>query len=111
MAQVVENWSEVDGRVVAATPAPDRPDFVEVVIDADAVRPVGDWPNLLEDVAGTRIDVLVPRAALDEDLEPGAEIAWQVRRARSGIFAHPDHVGTGGAADDDDERREGTALA
>ena len=92
MAQVVENWSDVRGRVVETSPSTARPEFVEVVIAADEVHAVDDWPDLLGDVAGQQIDVLVPRDSVGDDLEPGAAIACRVRRARSGLFAHPDHV-------------------
>jgi hypothetical protein len=100
MAQVVENWSEIRGRVVDATPSTSRPDFVDLIIDADEVDDIDGFANLLADVAGTQIDVLVPRAALPDDLDAGTAIICQVRRARSGLFAHPDHVDAGPTGDD-----------
>ena len=62
MAQVVENYAEVTGKVESIEPG-DVPDHQSVRLYVDTVAPVPGFRNLMEHAAGHAITVQVPAAA------------------------------------------------
>lgn len=91
MVQMVENWTAVDGVVVAAPIAADLPDFDAVELRIKHAGPVAGYANLLADAAGRNMTVLAPRDRL-AGLSAGAAVRLQVRRAPGRIFADPDAI-------------------
>jgi len=87
MVQVIENWSEIRGRVRELRPDPELPGQLLATVDVEDAQPVakpdgGTFPNLLEDCAGSAVDVYVPEeTATQHGLSPGATISARVRRA------------------------------
>ncbi len=93
--QIVENWSRVRGRVVTWTPPRgDAPAVLRLhVTQVESVRRRDGraFANLLADACDRSVDIQVPpRAAATLDLATDREIVLDVRRARTGLFAHPD---------------------
>jgi hypothetical protein len=99
--QIVENWSRVRGRVVrwALAPGQDRGVVRLHVIEVRPVRrPDGScFANLLDDACGADVDVQLPaRTASALHVVVGVEIVLDIRRGRTGLFAHPDGVSNPG---------------
>ena len=80
MVQIVENWSQVQGRVVGVVPASGPNGFSAVQLDVHAAATVDGFPNLLARHVGERLDIFVPDA-LAHTLSVGQHVAWRARRA------------------------------
>lgn len=91
MAQMIENWTAVDGVVVAAPVPADLPDFDAVELRIEHAAPVAGYANLLADAAGRSMTVLAPRDRL-AGLSVGAAVRLRVRRAPGRVFADPDEI-------------------
>ena len=78
MVQVIENWSELRGRVDGVTVVGD--DAVDLEVQVAAVEPVPGFANLLGDTAGRTIRVTL---ALEGGAppRPGDELRIRVRKA------------------------------
>jgi hypothetical protein len=94
--QIVENWSDLAGDVVAWHPLSPLTGFGIAEVRVRSVAPVGMFPNLLQDTVGETVKIFVPTAAaLRLNLAPSAMIRCRVRKAGpSSMFVHPEHVET-----------------
>ena len=94
MVQVVENRSDVRGRVTAVAPHTALPQFVAVRLHVAAVTPVPGYPNLLGWAQGQEIAVNVATERVDElQLTPGDEVFARVRLGGpQAVFADPASV-------------------
>ena len=90
--QIIENWTDVVGKVEDVAPSDVSDDFVKMKVAVNQTKPVKGFANLLEDAKGQTLDVEVPRQAA-EQLQPGAKVSCRLRRAGNRkIFAHPEQV-------------------
>ena len=62
MVQVVENWAYIVGRV-GPLPPPDGAADVTSWVDVEEARDVDDWPNLLKQYVGQRLELHIPTRA------------------------------------------------
>ncbi len=90
---IVENWSDLTGRVLSCRPAEAPAGFLVAEIAASRIDPVEGFPNLLAGAAGRTLDVLVPAdLASGAGLVPGALVRCRVRRGGpKRIFVHREH--------------------
>lgn len=90
--QVIENWADVTGRLVAVRPHPQLEGYVSVSLDQLIISSVPGFPNLFESEKGQTIDVNVPVAAVRRlETARGATVSWRIRKAGpSSNFVHPD---------------------
>jgi hypothetical protein len=80
MVQVIENRTDIDGRVVAVKSDAARPDHRIVTIDVGAAIPVEGYPNLFANALGKQLDIVLPKE-LAEPLQVGAAVRCRIRRA------------------------------
>lgn len=95
MQPIRENWTRLEGALASHRPAPERPGFVELVLDVRATRPVEGFADLLADRAGKRVKVFAREEWLaGKPLEEGARVVLRARRGASAdaLFAHADHI-------------------
>jgi hypothetical protein len=90
--QVIENRSDVVGRITEVAPHPSLPDHSLLTIQVDDVSPVEGYSNLFEDARGSTLEVSVSRdTAVDMGLRSGDNVVARIRRAGpSAVFADPD---------------------
>jgi hypothetical protein len=90
--QVIENWADVTGTLVAIRPDSKVEGYVSVTLDQSTIRSVPGFPNLFEAEKGQTIHVNVPVAAVGRlEALRGATVSWRIRKAGpSSNFAHPD---------------------
>lgn len=90
--QVIENWVDVTGRLVAARPHPQLNGYVSATLEVSDVRSVPGFANLFESSKGQTIDVNVPVAVIPKiDSPEGGTVSWRIRKAGpASNFAHPD---------------------
>jgi len=62
MVQVVENWAYIVGPV-GPLPPPDGAADVTSWVDVEEARDVDDWPNLLKQYVGQRLELHIPTRA------------------------------------------------
>jgi len=98
--QIAENWSRIHGRVEAWQP-PRRdgePGTLTIAVDrVEAVvsRDGSPHRNLLADVEGKTVQVVVPSSAAQHvDPTKGSTAVVEVRRGPSSqrVFAHPERI-------------------
>lgn len=91
---IVENWSDVVGRVRRISAAPEVPGFTAIRLSVFEVKDVEPYANLLVSAVGTDIDILAPARTLAElALTDGAVLACRIRLARNQkIFAHTEQI-------------------
>lgn len=90
--QVIENWADVTGRLIATRPHPQLEGYVSATIEVSDVSSVPGFANLLGECKGQTINVNVPAGVIPqaESLASGT-VSWRIRKAGpSSIFAHPD---------------------
>jgi len=94
MAQIVENWSDVEGIVREVVSAPELPGFVEVSLDVGKAADVEGFRNLLADSTGTELSLFIPTALADErGVRAGARLVARARKARPDrAFVDPDYL-------------------
>lgn len=94
--QIVENWSDLTGDVVAWQPTSTLSGFGIAEVRVRNMAPVGRFPNLLRDTIGDTVKIYVPTAAAARlNLSPGARVRFRVRKAGpTSIFVHPEHAET-----------------
>ena len=92
--QIIENWSEIKGTVLSVEPSTDVHEFVAAAVAVDHVTPLEGFANLLTDVVGKEIVVLIPEElARSLDIKPGSVITCRVRKAGlNRIFVHRQHI-------------------
>lgn len=80
MVQVIENRSDVRGRIVSVGPHATLDQYVAVALQLTSVAPVPGYPNLFDGRAGETISVTAPSAtARALGLSAGDEIAARIR--------------------------------
>lgn len=90
MVQIVENWSDLEGKIEEIKPSSLSEKFVKVRLSVDHVEPVAGFANLLSESAGKKVTIEIPQTAAEE-LKKGQAITFRVRRAGvDKLFAHPD---------------------
>jgi hypothetical protein len=88
VVQIVENWADVEARVLSVRDDPSRPGARLASLEVTAVHDVASFPNLLKHAAGSRLDVVVPET-MPGSIDAGSVVRCRVRRAGpSAIFAH-----------------------
>lgn len=89
---IIENWSEVRGRITAAHETTVT-NHVAVTVSIDSVEPVEGYPNLLHKRPGDELTLLVRKSFVDVNrLLPGALFSGYVRRAGPDRFyVNPKH--------------------
>jgi len=79
---IIENWSDIVGEVIAIKPGTDLPGFSKVQMEVLIVEPVEGYPNLLENAINDRIEVLFPGDLQGElGIVKGSVVECRVRRA------------------------------
>lgn len=90
--QVIENWADVTGRLIAAHPHPQLKGYLSATLDVADIKSVPGFANLFESSKGQTIDVNVPVAGVPQIASlTGSKVSWRIRKAGpSSNFAHPD---------------------
>ena len=96
-AQIIENWTEIEGLVRSIAPASDIQGHVVAEIEVRSAQNVEGFANLLAVAYGTPLCVYVADDVAERTgLAPGAKIYIRIRRGSSQrIFAHPSEVRVG----------------
>lgn len=90
--QIIENWTEVVGRIEGLEPSEVSADFVKMKLAVDQTKSVEGFANLLEETKGQTLAIEVPKQTA-EQLQPGEKVSFRLRRAgNKRIFAHPEHI-------------------
>ena len=91
---IIENWSRIQAQILGVAASMELDGFSEVEMDVRRVDPVEDFPNLLEDTAGTKLVVHFPTELLEsEALETGSNVSCWVRKAGlARCFVHREHI-------------------
>ena len=91
---IIENWSKLLAEILSVVESSELDGFSEVEMDVQKVDPVNDFPNLLEDTAGTKLVVHFPTELLEsESLETGCSVSCWVRKAgHARCFVHREHI-------------------
>lgn len=94
---IVENWTDIDGRVHALIPSPDVPGHVVVNIQVNRAKAVEGFADLFAATIGTIISVyFAQEAAQQAGVVIGARIRCRIRRAGPRkIFVHPSNIRVG----------------
>jgi hypothetical protein len=87
--QVIENWADVTGRLIAVRPHPRLEGYISAALSVSDIRSVPGFANLFETAKGQTIEVNVPVEAIAAATE-GSTVSWRIRKAgASSNFAHP----------------------
>lgn len=82
MVQIVENWADVEGVVIAVQSQSDLPGQCVVRLTVRRARDVDARPNFLKDRIGETIDIhLSAGTCRDYELQPGLHIVIRTRAA------------------------------
>jgi hypothetical protein len=82
MVQVIENRSQVRGRVTSVAPHPTLDGYAVVDLAISDVAPVSGYGNLFGEHVGQTVGVNVPQDDVRQNaLQPGAEVTARIRRA------------------------------
>ena len=94
MSQIIENWTDVTGRVRAVEDEPGRPGFMAVELDVEQTAPVAGFADLIGQANPATLRMLIPTARVDAlALGEGARVEARVRRAGvRAVFCHPERV-------------------
>lgn len=79
--QVIENWVDVTGRLIAVSPHPHLKGYVSASLDVSDVKAVPGFSNLFESAKGQIINVNVPVAVIPktESLN-NRKVSWRIRK-------------------------------
>ncbi len=93
MVQIVENWVDVRGEVVAVRPG-EQAGFDVVTLRLAEVVPVPSYPALVKGAPGVLLDVLVPAEIVSaRRIAVGVRLKGRVRRAAPDrVFAHREQI-------------------
>ena len=80
MVQAIENWAELDGRLVAVQDDQSRPGHKRASIEVRTVQPVPPYPNLLQEATGKTIEVILPDEVAGS-LQLGSNLRCRARRS------------------------------
>lgn len=78
MVQIVENWTELSGRIEGTKPSDVADKFVTVNVAVQETKPVSGFANLLQDLPGKTVAVEVQKATA-EKWKVGDVISCRVR--------------------------------
>lgn len=84
MVQIVENWSDVAGRVRSVRDAPDLDGWSLVELEVESVDEVAPYAHLVRAAPGDVLEVAVPR---ERACAAGERVELRVRRGGRGYFA------------------------
>ena len=91
MVSVVENWTEMEGKVLSFKPSQAFLNFLELEVTIEKTRDVEGFPNLLKNTEGETVGILMPKElAAKLSLENTPIISFRARSGKHHIFAHPD---------------------
>jgi len=92
--QVIENWSLVEGSVVAAEPHQELTGYVKATVRLLRVSAVAGYADLFSAEAGRDVAVNVPASkAAELGLAPGTAVRMRIRKAGpASAFADPDSI-------------------
>ncbi|NJO16475.1 MAG: hypothetical protein HC877_12250 [Thioploca sp.] len=92
--QIIENWSDVTGVVRSYQPSADTIGFMAVELTVQKVSSVEGFTNLLEQLEGKSLVVLMPEELVKPlNISLGDIITCRVRRAGTNrVFVHRDHL-------------------
>jgi hypothetical protein len=90
--QIVENWTDVTGKVAGVEPGEAGDGLVKVNLKVSRTHEVKGYANLLAETKGQILAVHLPQAAADE-LKLGDKVSCRLRRSgQQRIFAHPEQI-------------------
>jgi hypothetical protein len=94
VVQIVENWANVTGRIVAIGATAAAAGHTPIIVQIEQARPVSGFVNLLAESAGETIIVNIRDATAERfDITPGALFSGLVRRhGLSTWYAHPEEI-------------------
>lgn len=94
MVQIVENWSDITGKVDTVSASTTNSGFRAASVHIDSARIVENYPNLLQQTVGQTIFIQVPDDLAGRlQLKPGDAIEARVRQGGPDrYFVHPDHI-------------------
>jgi hypothetical protein len=93
MVSVIENWTDIKGTVCSIRQSEEHNNFMEIKILTDKASDVEGFPNLLKNMNGKTLTVLVSiEMAKKLRITKDDKIQLRVRGAKHEIFAHPDLV-------------------
>ena len=94
MVQAVENWTEVHGAIADVGPEPGGSPQTLVAVDVERTAPVEGFPDLLGEVAGSRLELrLRNEVAAGLHLEVGRILHARVQRVSPTVLiVHSEHV-------------------
>lgn len=82
MVTVIENWTDVEGELLAVAES-DRAGFVRARVRVSAAREVEGFANLLAQSTGSELSVEIPAGEAElSSVHPGNTLSVRVRRAR-----------------------------
>lgn len=92
--QIIENWTDIKGAVERLEGSSRHSDFTTVFVRVEESRDVPGFKNLLREISGRTLDVLIPTSICNElPIRPGSRIACRVRMAGGRQhFVHRHHV-------------------
>ncbi len=90
--QIIENWTDVTGKVIGVEPSEVHGDLVKVNLKVSRVAEVEGYANLLAETKGQTLAVHLSQAAA-EQLKLGEKVSCRLRRGnQQRIFAHPEQT-------------------
>jgi transcription termination factor Rho len=92
MVAVIENWSDVIGRVRHIAVHDAGSDHTTIAVDVERVDDVEGFANLLADTQESTVSIRMRDEQLRRlQLQPGDRIRCRIRRTRGNqLIAHPD---------------------
>jgi hypothetical protein len=90
--QIVENWTDIDGKIISCTESQDISGYLVVEIAVKSARDVSGFANLLDHSVGETLAVLVPEDLVTPEVRlPETDVTCRVRRgAKNRTFVHPE---------------------
>ena len=88
MVQVVDNLTQLSGRMLTRQPHPQRADWDTVVVHIDDARAVEGKADLLSRHTGEDLPVAFRRDLLGES-GPGVRLTFRARFTAGGVLAEP----------------------
>jgi hypothetical protein len=93
MVSIIENWTDIKGTVCSIRQSEVHNNFIEIEILINKVIDVEGFPNLLKNMNGKTLIILVSiEMATKLRITKDDQIKLRARVAKNEIFAHPDLV-------------------
>ena len=92
--QIVENWSEITGTILATETSIKPKNYNAMTIAVEAIEPVEDYPELISQMVEQEANVYINSDLYESlRLRPGTLIRSRVRLGNTGrLFVHPQHI-------------------